>query len=295
MDANSILTVDKLKIITLVENSPKYDSYFMGCFGISFWIEIESNGCKKTILFDVGTLPEVAIHNAELMGLSFSDIDMIILSHCHFDHTAALAGILVEIGHDVPILAHPDIYRPNFTLAPEFLDYSMKGENCKDNIERLGGHYILTKSPIQPYPGILLTGEIEQTVDFEKLGGVSCYTIDSKGNLVQDRLQDDISLLINVKGKGLIVLAGCAHAGIINIMEQSIRQTGIDKIEAVIGGFHLLEAESDRVDKTLQSLERLSPNWIVPMHCTGIIPTARIATSFPERFKEIHAGDILNF
>jgi len=140
------------------------------------------------ILFDVGPIPETLIYNAKMLGLNLADVDMIVLSHCHFDHTAALSGIIPEIGHQVPIFAHPDIFRPNFVLKPEFMNYAMVCENSKENIEKLGGYFVLCKSPIEPFPGVLITGEVEKTIDFEESGGVSCFTIDEKGNLVPDEV-----------------------------------------------------------------------------------------------------------
>lgn len=285
--------VDSAKIISLVNNSPKYDTYLKGCFGVSFWLEVQSGNICKNILFDVGPVSETLIYNAEKLGLNLADIDMIVLSHCHFDHTAALAGIIPEIGHQVPIFAHPDIFRPNFVLKPEFMNYAMVCENSKENIEKLGGYFVLTKSPIEPIPGVLLTGEIERSTDFEENGGVSCFTIDEKGILIPDRLQDDISVVINVAQKGIVIITGCGHAGPVNIIKHSIKCSGITQLEGILGGFHLLEAGQERVDKTIGAFKQFAPNWVAPTHCTGVIPTGKIALAFNDKFREINAGDII--
>lgn len=290
----NLSSVDKVKIISLINNSPKYDTYFKGCFGVSFWIEIGEGDNKKVILFDVGPLIEPLVYNAKLLGLNLSDVDIIALSHSHFDHTEALSGIIKEIGHTVPIYAHPDIYRPSFVLEPEYMDYSMKGENSKENIEKLGCEFIFSKEPIEIYPGVLLTGEVKRVTDFEETGGVSCYTHDDSGNTVPDILQDDISLVVNVKEKGLVIITGCSHAGIVNIVKQSVEITGIKNIDGVVGGFHLLESGQDRVDRTVETLKEFSPGWIAPTHCTGIVPTAKFALAFKHKFKEINAGDIID-
>jgi len=287
------ISVDNVKIISLINNSPKYDSYLKGCFGVSFWIEAGSDNNKKIILFDVGPLVEPLVYNAKLLGLNLSDIDMIVLSHCHFDHTEALHGVIKEIGHKVPIYAHPDIFRPNFILEPEYMNYAMKDENSKGNIEKLGGNFIFSKTPIEIYPGVHVTGEVNKVTAFEETGGVSCFTIDGEGRTITDRLQDDLSLVINVTGKGLVIITGCGHAGIVNIIKHSIKVTNINRIEGIIGGFHLLEAKQDRVDKTVESIKQFSPHWVAPTHCTGIIPTAKFAFAFGDKFKEINAGDIV--
>jgi 7,8-dihydropterin-6-yl-methyl-4-(beta-D-ribofuranosyl)aminobenzene 5'-phosphate synthase len=284
-------TVDKLKIISLVENSPKYDSYLKGCNGISFWVEVTSGDVHRNILFDVGPVAEPLIYNAKRLNLKLPDVDMIVLSHCHFDHTGGLAGVLPEIGHEVPIFGHPDTFRPNFTLAPEFMNYAMVGENRRDNLEQLGGYFILTKSPIELVPGLIVTGEVERTTDFEEAGGVSCFTIDAEGNLVPDKLKDDYSLLVNVKDRGIVIVTGCGHAGPVNIIKHSMKISGVDKLEGIIGGLHLLQAEQERIDLTIQELKKFGPRWVAPMHCTGVIPTAKIALAFQEEFREVHAGD----
>ncbi len=282
-----------VKIISLINNSPKYDSYLKGCFGVSFWIELVHENNKKVILFDVGPLIEPLIYNAKLLGLNLSDVDMVVLSHCHFDHTEALSEVIKEIGHEVPIYAHPDIFRPNFILEPEYMDYTLKGENSRENIEKLGGKFIFCKNPMEICPNVFVTGEVKKTTDFEESGGISCFTIDFEGRTVPDKLQDDLSLIINDKEKGLIIITGCGHAGIVNIVKHSMKVTQQNQIEGIIGGLHLLESNQDRVDKTVEVIKEISPNWIAPTHCTGIIPTAKFALAFNERFKEINAGDII--
>ena len=286
--------LDRARIVCLIENSPKYDSYLKGCNGISFWLEVRSGDIHRNILFDVGPVAEPLIYNAEKLGLKLSDVDMIVLSHCHFDHTAGLAGVVAEIGHEVPIFGHPEIFRPNFALKPEFTNYAMVAENRRENIERLGGYFVLRKSPVELIPGFMISGEVERITDFEETGGVSCFTIDAEGNLVADRLRDDYSVVINLAGKGIAVVTGCGHAGPVNIVKHCMKITGADMVEGVIGGFHLLQAGRERIDLTISELKGLKPRWIAPMHCTGVIPTGAMATAFKDAFREVHAGDTIH-
>lgn len=284
-------TADKLKVISLIEDSPRYDSYLEGCNGISFWVEVSSGDIHRTILFDVGPVAEALIYNAEKLNLKLPDVDMIVLSHCHFDHTAGLSGVIASIGHEVPIFAHPDVFRPNFALRPEFMNYAMVGENRRENIEGLGGYFVLTKSPIELVPGFMVTGEVERTTHFEESGGVSCFTVDVEGKLVPDKLQDDYSVVINLSDRGIVVLTGCGHAGPVNIVKHCVNISGVDKVEGIMGGFHLLQASQERVDLTIEEFKKFKPRWIAPMHCTGVIPTAKMASAFKEAFWEMHAGD----
>lgn len=286
-------TADGVKITTLINNSPKYDSYLKGCFGVSFWLEVTAGEIRRRILFDVGPLAEPLIYNARMLGICLADVDMIVLSHSHFDHTAALADVLAAIGHPVPVFAHPDIFRTNFTLKPEYMNYGMVGNNRRANLEALGAQLVLTRSPVELLPGLMLTGEVEHTARFEETGGVSCHMLDEQGNLIPDDLRDDISVLVNVRDRGLIILTGCAHAGPINTVRHAIRVSGVSRIAGIMGGFHLLEAGQTRVDQTIDALQQVSPGWVAPMHCTGVIPTAKIAMAMPGSYRENNAGDVI--
>ncbi|MCK5586120.1 MBL fold metallo-hydrolase, partial [Candidatus Bipolaricaulota bacterium] len=297
MGNTCIGSVDSLKVVVLIENSPAYDTYLEGCFGLSLWLELWSGGTCKRILFDVGPRADSLIRNAEMLGIDLNSVDIIMLSHGHFDHTAALAGLFDKLGRPVPVLGHTDIFRPNFVLKPEFMDYSMSGLNSRPSLEARGACMVLTKSPVEPFPGVMLTGEVEHTTDFEESGGVSCLTVDEQGNTVPDRLQDDLSVLVNVRGVGLIILSGCGHAGIVNIVKQSVRISGGQNVAGIIGGFHLLQAPIERTDQTIQAFKELAPalSCVAPMHCTGLRPSARMAEVYGEAFRELHAGDIVTF
>jgi len=290
-------SVDSLKLVVLIENSPAYDTYLEGCFGLSLWLEVWSGDTCKRVLFDVGPRSDSLIRNAERLGIDLNSVDMIMLSHGHFDHTAALAGLFDKLGRAVPVFGHTDIFRPNFVLKPEFMDYSMSGQNSRPSLEARGACLILTKSPVEAFPGLMLTGEVEHVTDFEESGGVSCLTIDGEGNMVPDRLQDDMSVLVNVRGVGLIVLSGCGHAGIVNIVKQCKRLSCGPDVAGIIGGFHLLQAPIERTDQTIEAFRELAPRLsvVAPMHCTGLRPSARMAEAYGEAFRELHAGDKVTF
>ena len=285
--------VERARITVLVENAPKYDTYLKGCFGLSLWIEVQTQGVEKKILFDVGPLAEPLLYNAEALGIEIADVDLIVLSHCHFDHTAALADLMGHIDGDVSVLAHPEILRQAFKLEPGFMDYGMSGRNARENLEGLGARFILSKSPQEVFPGVMYSGEVPRREAFEERGGVSSFTIDDGGEMIPDAIRDDVSLAVNLGDRGLVILTGCAHAGPISSIGHMVAVTGVGRIEGIMGGFHLLEADSMRVDETVKRLGEFAPTWIAPMHCTGLIPSAAIADAFPEGFRELHAGDVL--
>ncbi|MFP4200053.1 MAG: MBL fold metallo-hydrolase [Clostridia bacterium] len=288
-------SVKSARITVLLENAPKYDTYLKGCFGLSLWIEVKTGGGEKRILFDVGPLAEPLTHNARMLGIDIAEADLIVLSHCHFDHTAALADVVSEIDGDVSVLAHPEVFRQAFTLEPGYMNYGMSGRNSRENLQRLGVNFTLSKSPLEVFPGVMYSGEVKRTEAFEKRGGVSSFTVDASGAVIADPILDDVSLAINLGDRGMVVLTGCAHAGPINIIRHLKDIAGVDRIEGIMGGFHLLEADAARVNETVRIFQEIDPAWIAPMHCTGLIPSARIADAFPGRFEELHGGDVLEF
>ncbi len=287
----SVKAIDRLRLSVLIDNSPKYDSYLKGCFGLSLWLEGGSEEVEWKILFDVGPLAEPLLYNADLMGIDIGDVDMIVLSHSHFDHTAALADVLRYLDREVPILAHPGIFDPSFVLRPRYMDYGMTGDNRRSRLEDLGARFLLTRSSLEVYPGLMFSGEIARTNDFERSGAVSCYTLDEDGCVCPHAIADDAALGINLDGRGLVVVTGCAHAGPINTIEHLRSVSGVGEVEGVAGGFHLLQSEGDRVHRTILKLRGLSPRWLAPMHCTGLVPMASMALAFPDDFEQMNAGD----
>ncbi len=290
-------SVDRLRLVVLIENSPAYDTYLEGCFGLSLWLELRTGDAVRRVLFDVGPRADTLFRNADTLGIALDAVDAIVLSHCHFDHTAALAGVLGRIGRPIPVYGHPALFRPCFVLAPEHMDYSMSGDNARPALEANGARFILSDTPSEPVPGLLLTGEVTHATDFEEQGGVSCFTIDRDGKTVPDRLEDDLSALVNVRGLGLVVLSGCSHAGIVNIVKQAKRISGGAPVAAVVGGFHLLQATPERTAQTIAALKEVAPEMsvIAPMHCTGLMPSARLAEAYPKAFRELHVGDEATF
>ncbi len=297
MAHTQIGSVDRLDVVVLIENSPAYDTYLEGCFGLSLWLELWSGDECRRVLFDVGPRADTLARNAGALGVPLDHVDAVVLSHCHFDHTAALAGLLRSQGRPVPVFGHPDLFRPNFVLSPAFMDYAMTGDNSRSSLEALGARFELSSSPVEPFPGLMLTGEVEHATDFEEHGGVSCFTIDKSGATVPDRLQDDVSALVNVAGVGLVLLSGCGHAGIVNIAKQARSVSGGLEIAAILGGFHLLQARAERHEQTVQAFREIAPRLqlIAPMHCTGLQASALMARAFPEAFRELHAGDRVTF
>lgn len=291
--------IDKLVVTTLLEDYAGYGTSFWGQHGVSFLIDTTLGNTTKRILFDTGQSSEPIIHNMKILGIEPSTIDMIAISHCHFDHTGGLVGMLKQIKkQDVPVLAHPGLFRSHFIMGipdPGYWPLSEVGmikENTEENVRKYGGYLNLVAKPFELMPGVFWSGEIERVTDFEKTVTLAARTI-REGEVVEDQILDDISLAVNVKDEGLFVISGCSHAGIVNIVRQCMRISQIERVKAVIGGFHLVDASQDRVRKTGKALKGLAVEKVYTGHCTGFEAEMAVYSEFKQDFAKLQCGMVI--
>ena len=287
--------LNRIRITTLAEDSVLYESPYLGQHGISFLVTAERDGTVKNVLVDVAQNPSALLENANMMDISLSCIDAVVLTHCHYDHTQGLAKVLKEIGKkDLPLIAHPDIFRLNFISDPYLRHVGVMDEDKQANIEDSGGALYFTRDPLEIMPGLITTGQVERTTDFEEVG-ISLFTVEN-GQVKPDPMLDDISLVANVKGNGLVIVTGCSHAGIVNITKQAVKLTKTKKIHGIIGGLHLIEAigaAETRIKKTAQALKQFDPDWVYAGHCTGFKAQVELYNTFKHRFSPLHTGMIV--
>jgi len=280
--------LDSLRVTALAEDSVLYESPYLGQHGVSFLLEGKIGENTRRILVDVGQNSEALLSNMRIMNVSPSAVDAIVLTHCHYDHTKGVVNMLREIGKkDIPVIAHPDIFRPNFVTNTYFKYVGIMPDDSKENIEKAGGNLSLTKDSFVPMPGIMTTGEVKRQTEFEKVGGLK--TIEN-GRVKDDPMLDDISVVANIKEKGLVIVTGCSHAGIVNIAKHAIELTGCEKIEGIIGGLHLVDASDARIKRTVEELAKLNISWICAGHCTGFKAQVELYLAFGERFSPLHTG-----
>jgi 7,8-dihydropterin-6-yl-methyl-4-(beta-D-ribofuranosyl)aminobenzene 5'-phosphate synthase len=270
------------RIYTLIEDYSGYESPFLAQHGVSFLIE--QNG--TTILFDTGQDAAPILSNMEILGIH-PQIDYIFLSHCHYDHTGGLLGMLKAIDREVPIIAHPTIFRSHFVVKPQFRKVGIPFERRR--IEK-HGKLLLTNAPFQIVKNVYSTGEIIQREDFEK-SILDVYTL-KDGNQTRDELLDDMSMVITTS-EGLVVVSGCSHAGIVSIVNHAIRMTGDSRVKAVIGGFHLLHAQKERIVKTAEAFRNLGVEEVYTGHCTGLRAEALLLEAYERKFHKLHSGLII--
>jgi len=228
--------------------------------GLSMWIETGG----RRILFDTGQGGALA-PNAVKLGADLGRTDLLVLSHGHYDHTGAVAGV-VQAARNVRLYCHPAIIQPKYAVRDggfEAIGMPLESLTSLDAFPRQSLHWIQNPEFLSGEIG--MTGFIPRETDYEDTGG-SFYLDPEK--MRPDPMTDDLALWIRTND-GLIVCVGCAHAGLVNTLDHIRRQSGISRIRAVIGGFHLLNAARDRIEKTIDALRRMKPETMIPCHCTG--------------------------
>jgi len=263
--------------------------------GLSMLVKVFRNGESHTVVFDTGISSNGAVLNAKRMGVNLKDVEAIVLSHGHYDHWGGLSNFAKAVGKKgLPIIVHEDMFK---TRGVAEKDGSVrKHPNFPSESQIKPAVYVKTKNPhLLAEKTILVTGEIPRQTDFEK--GYTQQRALINGVWQPDPwIWDDRALAVNVRGKGLVVISGCAHAGIINTVLYARQVTGVSKIYAMVGGFHLSGKNcEERIGKTVEMLKQFSPDIVVPMHCTGWRASFAIAEAMPKAFVWNSVGNLYTF
>lgn len=265
--------------------------------GISLLVDISFAGQNYRVLFDAGLSDSVILHNMSALGISPDIIDHAIISHGHPDHYGGLLGVLKARSVPLPVIIHPNAFLTRYVVAGNgwvipYYNQSLR----KEELEAAGGRLALASQPMQIGPAAFTTGEIPLQTPFEPpgppSGSPSSLRCLKNGKFEEDETADDLALIVCLKDKGLVVVAGCAHAGIVNTIRQAQAVTGIEKVHAVFGGFHLgfPGIPEEKLDRTIEELKRLKPMIVSPMHCSGFKTLTKVAREMPEAFLLNTAG-----
>jgi len=295
--------VERAEIISLVDNSVDYLSTIdkdevkqvrewakghrqlpMAEHGFSMLVRVFDHGKSHSMLFDTGNSPKGIVNNAKRMGLNLREIECIVLSHGHYDHFGGMLSALKLVNKDnLPIIVHEDMFSIRGVANPDGTIRKYPKFPTENSIKP--AKYVKTKHPyIIAENAILVTGEIPRKTCFEK--GYPQHRVFIDGEWQPDPwILDDRAIVINVKQKGLVILSGCAHAGIINTILYARQVTRVNDVYAVIGGFHLAGKEYEqRINQTVKELKKINPKLIVPSHCTGWRGICTVAKAMPYAF-----------
>lgn len=260
--------------------------------GFSMWVRVLCNGKFHSVLFDSGGSPEGVVTNAQRIGLNLSEIESIILSHGHPDHCGGLLTVLGVINKEnLPVIVHEDMFKTRGVVNPDGTVRKYPDFPTENQVKP--ARYVKTKQPcLVVDDAILVTGEIPRKTDFEK--GFLQQRALINGKWQPDPwVWDDRAVVINVRQKGLVVISGCAHAGIVNTILYVQQLTGVTDVLAIMGGFHLAGEEYEqKISRTVEELKRINPTILVPMHCTGWRGFCAVAKAMPQAFVWNSVGNL---
>ena len=265
----------------------------VGEHGLAMSISVQDNGEKHLFLLDTSGLSQTIVKNSKQFEVNLHDVEKLVLSHGHIDHFGGLAGVLPLFNKGTEFVLNPNCYNQNYiaimksgeVIPAEVLGASLRtlekegklGLNIKlpilsknminNLVDQYGIKLIETNEPVKLYKGIATSGEIELFDKEEVTKGI--YIMKSRKEFETNYFRDETSIYINVKDKGLVVITGCGHCGIMNTIKHGQKLTGIDKIYAVIGGFHEEWNPIEKIEEKVKYFEELNPEIICGMHCTG--------------------------
>lgn len=265
--------------------------------GLSFYIETVTGGKTSTCMFDYGLYPVGVMNNIALLGLDVGKTNAFSLSHGHYDHFTNAVSIIKQnqsrIAGGTPFYVGEEAFAHRYVLRPGATELTDYGQLKKEDIEALGLKVMEAKTPVEIVPGAYFTGNIERVTSYEKVP--TSFQIKRGEKTEQDDFRGEQGLFFNVKGKGLVVLSGCAHAGIVNTVKQAQKIAGIDKVHAIMGGFHLINAKPELIQSTVADIKAMKPDYIVGTHCTGFRALMAFSREMPNEFVLNTAGTQYTF
>jgi 7,8-dihydropterin-6-yl-methyl-4-(beta-D-ribofuranosyl)aminobenzene 5'-phosphate synthase len=255
--------------------------------GFSAMVDVMKGNATRRVLFDTGVTPDGMVGNLDRLGIPPDSFEAIVFSHGHFDHVMGLHGLTRRLGRtNLPILLHPDFWLQRRIVGPDRI-FEIPTPS-RPAIEGAGFTIVEDRQPSFLLDGMLLvTGEVDRTTPFEK--GMPDQEALIDGEWQPDPLiHDDQAVVLHVRDKGLVILTGCGHAGIVNIVRYAKRLTGVDHVHAVLGGFHL--RGGDTLPATVQALAYEEPDFVVPAHCTSWNAHQALAEGLPNSYRPNAVG-----
>jgi len=248
-------------------------------------------------VFDTGLHKESLLYNIKQLEVNLSDVDCVVISHGHHDHTAATVEV-VEASAGPKVYAHPHTFLPRFyeDRTGKRRQHGVPKDEGLDEIEKAGGQVLLTPDPTQIVPGVWTTGQIERSTSFEyplPLSKEERSIIIVDGEESEDWILDDQALWMNVERIGVFVTTGCAHAGLVNTLLQIRKLVPSQPIYGLVGGTHLVGRSEEYLQQTINALKELSLDLLSPCHCTGFKAMSRLYQEFPESFLLNFSGRVI--
>ena len=260
--------------------------------GISFFVETVVGGKATTCMFDYGLDPSGVLSNIGLLGVDVGGAAAFSLSHGHWDHYTSAVEILKRhaprIARAATFYVGEEAFARRYSLRPGQTEPTDYGRFRREDLEALGLAVREVKTRVEIIPGAYLTGSIERVTAYEQVP--QTFLVQRGEKLEHDTFPGEQALVVEVKGKGLVVISGCAHAGIVNTVRQARRIAGTDKVHAIMGGFHLTGAKPEVIQSTVADVKAMRPDYIVPAHCSGFEAMVAFSREMPNEFVVNTAG-----
>lgn len=285
----SNIEINSLKITILVDDQPSQNEQLTHEHGLSLLLTLNYDQIEKNILFDTGYSFDSVSKNIKALNIDINNIDAIVLSHCHKDHSSGIINVLRNANKPIPILCHNSFFRESFSCDP-FVRYTGI-IHSKEELSSAGGNLIMLNDSLEIMPHVFYSGEIKRCNDFENQ--VTKFFTINNGSKVCDKLLDEVCLCVTIKDKGLLIITACSHPGIINIINHCMKVTGIHKLYGIIGGLHLMNSDINFINKTINELSKFPIEYMSLGHCTGDLPFREIKRKFASKVTEFHTGSII--
>ncbi len=315
MDALTLTPVDELEVLIVVDNQvdvllPSDEVAKRMPLRVDFWerehlraehgyallVTLTAGDVRRTVLYDAGLGRDTLLHNLDVLEVAPGDLRAILLSHGHADHHGGLEGIARRLStRGLPLVLHPDAWRKRRVVFPSGVELPMPPPSRAD-LESVDVAVVEERGPSLLVDDlVLLTGQVERITPFEE--GFPLQQVHTPEGWEPDPwIWDDQAVVVNVRGKGLVVLSSCSHAGIVNVLLHARKLTGVDRIHGMVGGLHLTGGLFEPIiSETVAAVAGLAPDVIVPGHCTGWRAEQAVAAALPDAYLKTSVGTRLVF
>lgn len=289
--------IEEVEIQVLVDNNASLGR-LLGEGGFSALVLVKYDDSSKfSFLFDTGGGTPALDYNLKVMEKDLSSIEMIILSHGHWDHVGGTMKVISKIGKKVPVLCHPDALLHKIFTAKNGKRYEIGIHEYYNESElETKTEVIVTTEPYNVTDGVTTTGVVPRTNDFEELtGNLQKIVTVRDGKEAPDLIEDDLSVIFHLKDDSVVILTGCCHSGIVNTINHAVTLNGSSSVVGIVGGLHLHDASKERLTKTIENLRQYPLTTIGACHCTGLKGRSALMNAFEGPFKDVGVGSVLKF
>jgi len=306
--------VDEADVLVVVDNSvdmlaagservrrpaPRWDTFehppMRAEHGLSLMLTVRRGGRESQILYDAGVGRDTALHNMDVLEIRPNQLRAMVLSHGHADHHGGMEGLANRFGRGLPLVLHPDAWQDRKMVLPTGAEVHLPPPSRGD-LDAEGVQLVEERGPTLLIDNcVLVTGQVERTTGYEP--GFPPQHAHSDGGWQPDPMVwDDQAVVVNVKDKGLLVLSGCGHAGMVNILRYARKLTGVEKVHGFVGGMHLTGALFEKIiPPTIEELTSMAIGTVVPCHCSGWKAQQELARRLPDAYVQSSVGSTIRF